>query len=138
MGIRCQCSITATGEQVVGTNINNEVFIGNLAVTATICPNCSPNTSFINVTYADNNNPNFNFTFNSTFVALPDCGTEEVTSSAQGIAVGVLFNGPATLSNIIFFPSLPNFICDITITANNNMFRQISCIDNATVVITSC
>jgi hypothetical protein len=136
MGIRCQCSVTATASSGTLTAINGTRSFGRIILTASICPNCSPNTSFINITYFDNDNQNFNFTFTSTFVDLPDCDTPVggVTVSAQGVAVGAIFNGPATLSEIQF---IPGQICEIELTANNNLFEQLECI-NADVVITPC
>jgi hypothetical protein len=152
LGLRCECSATASVSGNALTEIDNQPSSGNTTVAASICPNCLPNGSFINFTYTDNTNQNNSFTFTSNIGGggFPDCfpftgvgGGTEMDVSAQGVATpltpGGIFSGPANLSVIQFIvdSGLGDAVCGISLTANGHQFVQQTCIQGL-VEITDC
>lgn len=144
MGLRCVCSATVipNGVAVVNTTIDGVSSQGVLTFTATICPNCSPIGSAVTFNYSDNNDPTRSFSFSSEVggVDILDCMQTFMDVTAQGVAVGVLFNGDASVTFQITDESIAfgDAICGTTLTANGHTFLQNQCASNVITAISIC
>jgi hypothetical protein len=149
MGIRCTCRATAsTINQDVEFLINGELRRGILRVDLNICPNCLPRGSFVNLIFTDVINAQFNFTFTSNMINLPNCELFQslvLTTSGTGtLTIDFLPTPlPATLNHIFldgFIGDPGLFICDTLITANGNTVQQAggACVFAETGEIDSC
>ncbi|MDF2858518.1 MAG: hypothetical protein K0Q87_4369 [Neobacillus sp.] len=142
MDLQCECSATANGSARITTIIDRFPSIGLLTVFAEICQqDCTPESSFINITYEDDNNPGNNFMFHSSVVGLPifnhvSGGGHAIILSAQGEAIGENINGDAVLSNIQFFEGtiIGTIICAIRITANGHTFEADGCFKSTIII----
>lgn len=145
MLLRYECSATTTEPARVATLIDHFPYSGLITVRAKICPDTwSPNGSFININYVDDNNPSNSFSFNSTVVNFPDCtpasgGGQAMIVSGKGKTIGENFNGAATLSNIQFLQGtiIGTVTCSIIINANGHTFELPRCF-NSLIEINPC
>jgi hypothetical protein len=144
IGILCGCRAQVLGSGRASTLIDGKPSNGLLTVVASICQSCSSENSFINIAYRDNQNPDNSFSFTSTDVDFPICKplAEDAVSmnvSANGRAVGSIFHGDATLSNIKFLElSTGEIIQEVTLTVNRHHFQQIRRIRVVLVDINTC
>ena len=138
MGIICQCGVTATSSaSPVSYLINRIEHSGTLTVNLSVCPRCLQKNEFVNVSYVDNVDPDFNFTFSSQSINLPLCeffgegNFASIFTTVGGTAVGKIINGAATVTltaqsdpDVVSFPTNQFFIGLDLEDDNGNIFRQ--------------
>lgn len=138
MGILCGCGVTATSNaSPVNYLINGIAHSGTLTVDLSVCPSCLQRNDFVKVSYADNENADFDFSFTSQSVNLPSCeflgegNFATLNSIVKGNAVGTIINGAATVNvfaesepDVVVFPTNQFFIGIDLEDENGNKFIQ--------------